>query len=320
MKRHLIALCAATALGWSWFVSAGEVIELKSGYSIEGEVIAERSTEIIVDIGVDILRIPLDQIARRTSADAKPTEQTGPEDGFYHIGAGVKSTVRDLAAQFGGGVVMVRTPSGSGSGFIINDKGYCITNHHVIENEKRISVTIYEKDEDRIQPRRVEEVAIIALNPFLDLALLRIPAADDMKFSAVGLAATEDRLDAGDQVFAVGNPLGLERSVSQGIISNKNRNFRGLIYLQTTAEINPGNSGGPLFNLRGQVVGVTNMKILGGEGLGFAIPIAYVKHFLANRDAFAFDSSNPNNGHRYLNAPRRRSRRPAKTKSDPETE
>jgi serine protease Do len=80
----------------------------------------------------------------------------------------------------------------------------------------------------------------------------------------------------------------------------------GDLYLQTTAQINPGNSGGPLFNLRGEVVGVTNMKLMFSEGLGFAIPIAYVKHFLDNRDAFAFDKTNPNSGVRYLEAPRRK--------------
>ena len=106
--------------------------------------------------------------------------------------------------------------------------------------------------------------------------------------------------------------MGLERSVSQGIISTKNRNFEGVVYIQTTAEINPGNSGGPLFNSRGEVIGVTNMKLLGAEGLGFAIPIAYVKHFLRNRDAFAFDQNNPNTGYRYLEAPRaQESERPA---------
>ena len=77
-----------------------------------------------------------------------------------------------------------------------------------------------------------------------------------------------DDLNAGDGVFAVGNPLGLERSVSQGIVSTRNRNIEGLIYLQTDAAINPGNSGGPLFNLRGEVVGVTSLKATRGREPG----------------------------------------------------
>jgi serine protease Do len=76
--------------------------------------------------------------------------------------------------------------------------------------------------------------------------------------------------------------------------------MEGQLYLQTTAQINPGNSGGPLFNLRGEVVGVTNMILLMSEGLGFAIPVRRVKEFLDHREAFAFDADNPNSGYRYL--------------------
>ena len=83
------------------------------------------------------------------------------------------------------------------------------------------------------------------------------------------------------------------------------RNMEGIVYLQTTAQINPGNSGGPLFNSKGEVVGVINMKLTFGEGLGFAIPVAYLRHFIQNRDAFAFDRTNPNTGFHYLEPPRR---------------
>jgi serine protease Do len=99
--------------------------------------------------------------------------------------------------------------------------------------------------------------------------------------------------------------MGLERTVTEGIISTKTREMRGDLYLQTTAQINQGNSGGPLFNLRGEVVGVTNMKINFGEGLGFAIPVEEVRSFLKRRDAFAFDNDNPSTGYRYLEPPRR---------------
>lgn len=106
----------------------------------------------------------------------------------------------------------------------------------------------------------------------------------------------------GQTVFAIGSPLGLERTVSQGIISLRNRALGGLLYLQTTTQINPGNSGGPLFNLRGEVVGVNNMKpmMTGIEGLNFAIPVSVLKTFIINRDAYAFDPRNPNAGFRYL--------------------
>ena len=107
-------------------------------------------------------------------------------------------------------------------------------------------------------------------------------------------------------VFAIGNPLGLERTLTQGVISTTQRNFSGLTYVQTDTPINPGNSGGPLFNTRGEVIGITNMGIVGGEALGFAIPARYVKDFVRNREAFTYDRSNPNSGHIYHEPPTRR--------------
>ncbi len=104
-------------------------------------------------------------------------------------------------------------------------------------------------------------------------------------------------------MFAIGSPLGLERTVTEGILSTKTRELQGGLYLQTTAQINPGNSGGPLFNMSGEVIGITNMKITFGEGLGFAIPIEEVKHFLDHRDAFAYSNENPGNPYRYLEPP-----------------
>ncbi|MEZ6065098.1 MAG: trypsin-like peptidase domain-containing protein [Planctomycetaceae bacterium] len=297
------------SLGLTGGLPAREVVELKSGQKVEGEVLKETDNDLFIDVGVDVLRIPLDRVQNRYSAGDDPmkteVEQEGGEDVYTSARLPVRS-VRQLAEKFGEGVVLVQTPSGLGSGFIINDRGYCVTNYHVVEEETRISTTIFHKSETGdFERRRIKDVKIVALNPFFDLALLQIPVQEDFPFTTVYLSP-DQRQKEGDEVFAIGNPLGLERSVSQGIVSTGNRNFEGVVYIQTTAEINPGNSGGPLFNNRGEVVGVTNMKLVGGEGLGFAIPITYVKHFLRNRDAFAFDQNNPNTGYRYLEAPPRR--------------
>src|SRR5262249_12391062 len=150
----------------------------------------------------------------------------------------------------------IETPSAKGSGFLINGDGYAITNDHVIQGETRIAAVLYQNVPSGLARRRIENVEIVALNPFYDLALIKLPPVQDLKLSHVVLGSLDD-VNAGDGVFAVGNPLGLERSVSQGIISSRNRNIEGQIYLQTDAAINPGNSGGPLFNLRGEVIGVT---------------------------------------------------------------
>jgi serine protease Do len=138
----------------------------------------------------------------------------------------------------------------------------------------------------------------MAFNPFVDLALLKIEEAEQ-PFKSVVLGHI-DQLAVGQTCFAIGNPLGLTRSVSQGIVSSTNRDYDGRLYIQTTTDINPGNSGGPLFNLRGEVIGVTSMGYLFLGGLNFAIPVDVVQRFIENWDAFAFNEDNPNAGFRYL--------------------
>jgi serine protease Do len=186
-----------------------------------------------------------------------------------------------------------------GSGFFINEQGYLITNYHVIENETKVEVTLFQKQKNGFEKKQFKQVKIIAINPFVDLALLKV---EDLEGSSIKFAYFGDinRIRIGEKVFAIGNPLGLERTVTDGVISTKNRAFEGLVYIQTNADINPGNSGGPLFNLAGEVVGVTNMGYIFYGGLGFAIPIDYVKHFIENREAFAYDKDNPNSGFRYI--------------------
>lgn len=305
---------AIVALAWALAgpPALADVIELKDGHQVTGEVLAEKANALFVDLGFDVLRIPRDQIVRRgkpgeltpTLPAAAAIDEGRAPNKFYDTSALRLLPVKELVDQFGEAVVSVETPGGLGSGFIVNDEGYVVTNNHVIEGETRIAVVLYQHTESGLSRRRIENVEIVALNPFVDLALLKLPPQKDLKLKHSVLGSLDD-LRVGDGAFAIGNPLGLERSVTQGIVSSLNRNFEGLIYLQTDAPINPGNSGGALFNLKGEVIGVTNMGVRGGDNLGFAIPINYVKDFLRNRDAFAFDKDNPNTGYRYLDPPRR---------------
>lgn len=311
MKRNCRCFLSVVWAGMLCIPLLADTIQLKSGHKVQGEILKETEAEVYIDIGVDVVRIPVDRIlSRETGNGAEATTGKAPVDGMgddvFRTANLPFKTVKELAEDYGEGVVMVENPSGLGSGFIINERGYCVTNYHVVEKETRLAVVIFDKTEtgDFVK-RRIQDVKILAMNPYFDLALLQIPAVEGFKFTTVALAPDTNQKE-GDSVFAIGNPLGLDRSVSQGIISTRARNFEGLTYIQTTAEINPGNSGGPLFNSRGEVIGVTNMKLQGGEGLGFAIPISYVKLFLRNRDAFAFDEKNPNAGFRYLDPPRRK--------------
>jgi serine protease Do len=305
-----VAATALVVMGSAGRIEAApELIGLRDGHQVTGEVVAEKAGALYVDLGFDILRIPRDQIVHRGKPGEGPgaaparSSDTDP-GGFWTAGPLRPASVKELVHQYGEAVISIETPSGKGSGFLVNDDGYAVTNNHVIEGETRISAILYQNTPGGLARRRIENVEIVALNPFMDLALLRLPPQKDLKYTHTVLGSLDD-LNAGDGAFAVGNPLGLERSVSQGIVSTRNRNIEGLVYLQTDAAINPGNSGGPLFNLRGEVVGVTSLKATRGENLGFAIPVSYVKDFLRNREAFSFDKNNPNTGYHYLDPPRR---------------
>ncbi len=334
MRR--VGMLGLAALGWMLgrpAPAAADIIELKDGHQVTGEVVAEKPGALYVDIGFDVLRIPRDTIVRRSKPGESPpaasTASSAPSaeadaQGFFHVANLTKKPVEELVRQFGESVILVETPGGLGSGFIVNDDGYAVTNNHVIEGETRIAVVLFQNSESGLVRKRIEKVEIAALNPFVDLALLKIPPQKDVKPGHVNLGRLED-LSVGDGAFAVGNPLGLERSVSQGIVSSLNRVFDGQIYIQTDAAINPGNSGGPLFNMKGEVVGVTNMGAAFRDNIGFAIPINTVKEFLRNRNAFAYNKNNPNTGFFYLDPPRRlrpgtppgsKAKRPAQTATD----
>jgi serine protease Do len=291
-----------------------ETVILKDGQRITGEVVAEKPTALYVDLGFDILRIPRDQVVRRTKTDAagpgsKGAVRGGTEldtSGFFTTGMLKPSPVKELVGKFGEAVISIETPSGKGSGFIINKDGYAITNAHVIQGETRVSAILYLNAASGFNRRRIEDVEIIASNAFVDLALIKLPLPPDVKPCHVILGNADD-VNAGDPVFAVGNPLGFERSVTQGGISNRSRSLEGQLFLQTDTPINPGNSGGPLFNSRGEVIGVTSRGFHAAfaDNLGFAIPVSYVKEFIHHREAFAFDKANPNSGYRYVDPPRR---------------
>jgi serine protease Do len=312
----VLRVVAAAGLAWLMvpFASAAvfETLILKDGQRVTGEVVAEKQNALYVDLGYDLLRIPRDQIVRRAKLDealrAAPPSQSMDIDpsGFFSSGMLRPSPVKELVSKFGEAVISIETPSGKGSGFVINKEGFAITNAHVIQGETRISAILYQNVPGGLTRRRVEDVEIVAINPFFDLALIKLPLPADLKPSHVVLGNGED-VNTGDSVFAVGNPLGLERSVTQGIVSSRSRNLQGQLYLQTDTAINPGNSGGPLFNQRGEVIGVTSRGARAdmADNLGFAIPVSYVKDFLRHREAFSFDKTNPNSGYRYLDPPRR---------------
>ncbi|HMJ88800.1 MAG TPA: trypsin-like peptidase domain-containing protein [Candidatus Acidoferrum sp.] len=316
-----------------------ETVQLRDRAAITGTILAEKRDQVVIDVGYTVLAIPRSYVVKITKDEespkiksksngkvapapaTQPTPKTASkrEEGELYtpsVTPPPERSVRELVNVIGEAVVQVRTPGGLGSGFFINEDGYLITNFHVIEGETQISIEVYHQKNGQLERHTYKNVRIIAMNKFQDLSLLKIEDKDAPQFSFVPLGDA-DSLSVGEHVFAIGSPLGLERTVTEGIVSTKTRQMQGEVYLQTTAQINPGNSGGPLFNLRGEVLGVTNMKVAFGEGIGFAIPIETVKRFLKYRDAFAYDNENPSNAYRYLDPPSRMKKSDAAADSQP---
>jgi serine protease Do len=301
-------------------LASADTIQLKDQATVTGKILTEKPDSVAVDVGYTVLVVPRNAIAgisktsdvaTQAGATASSLLNINAPTQFYHtaVRPAIARDVQDLVKQIGEAVVQVRTPGGLGSGFFINADGYLMTNFHVIQGETEISVEVYHRRDGQLDRKTYKQVRIIAINKFQDLALLKIEDKDAPKFKYVSLG-NSDALNVGDSVFAIGSPMGLERTVTSGILSTKTRELEGELYLQTTAQINPGNSGGPLFDMSGEVIGVTNMKIMFGEGLGFAIPVELVKNFLDHRDAFAYSTDNPNNPFRYLEPPSRTKLKP----------
>lgn len=160
-----------------------------------------------------------------------------------------------------------------GSGFILNAEGYILTNFHVIENATEIIVTLSEDKKDY-------KATVVGQDQKLDIALIKIKPEESLPIAVMG---DSDGLHIGEWVLAIGNPFGLGGTVTAGIVSQKGRVIGAGPYdnfLQTDASINPGNSGGPLFNVKGEVVGINTAIVAGGQGIGFATPINMVKEVL----------------------------------------
>ncbi|MBM3737215.1 MAG: Do family serine endopeptidase [Acidobacteria bacterium] len=162
-----------------------------------------------------------------------------------------------------------RRREGSGSGFIVDPKGYIITNHHVVDSAEKIVVKLHGDQTDY-------KAKLIGFDVETDLAVIKIDAGKSLPFAPVG---NSDAVQVGDWAVAIGSPFGLEASVTAGIVSAKGRNNVGQqfqSFIQTDAAINPGNSGGPLLNIKGQVIGVNTMIATssgGYQGIGFALPV-----------------------------------------------
>jgi len=282
-------------------------VTLIGGAKISAELLRENDQGVVLDLGHDVLQIPSKRllgIDRGKTEETEETEKSQSDRGIFITGRLTPADVPELVKRCGDAVVLVKTSSGQGSGFIISDKGHLITNYHVVEGETKISVTYFRLTPQGYEKHELKKVRIVALQPMRDIALLKLDPSE-MTGEPPKPVVIDDRDDlrVGDAVFAIGSPLGLERTVTQGIVSSTTRTMGHMRLIQTDAAINPGNSGGPLFNMRGEVVGIACAGATQFDGLAFGIPSSDLIDFLVHRDSFLYDASHPQNGVTYLPPP-----------------
>jgi len=215
---------------------------------------------------------PTRQLWRELPPDVEPLPGFVPPTTLAPLIQSVRAGVVNISTSNAGSGASTST----GSGFIISADGHVVTNDHVISRARRIEVRLADGGEF--------EAEVVGRDSATDVALLRLKGAERSALPVTWLGDS-DILLQGDWVVAIGNPFGLDHSVSHGLISAKERVIGiGMFddFIQTDALINPGNSGGPLFNMRGEVVGVTTAVISQGQGIGFAVPINMVKDLLPN--------------------------------------
>ena len=210
-----------------------------------------------------VVNISTTQAISKVQASQNPFREDDPFSEFYR--------------RFFGGP-LPQGPShkkSMGSGFIVDRDGLILTNNHVVENAEKIIV--------KLSDGREFEAKVVGRDPKTDIAVIKINSEGNLPTAPLG---DSDRLEVGEHVLAIGNPFGLEHTVTAGIVSAKGRNIGAGPYdnfIQTDASINPGNSGGPLINTRGEVVGI-NAAIFsqsgGNIGIGFTIPINLVKELM----------------------------------------
>ncbi len=229
--------------------------------------LAERLSPVVVNIST--------RAQRKEESEAPRFRGPGQQGPQWPFGEGDPHDGPEPFERFFGPRQRQLPQRSLGSGFVIDTEGYILTNNHVVENADEIVV--------RLDNEQELKATVVGKDPKTDMALLKIEGASGLTAVALG---DSDTLRVGEWVMAIGNPFGLDHSVTSGIVSAKGR-FIGAgnydDYIQTDAAINPGNSGGPLINLRGEVVGINSAifsRTGGNIGIGFAIPVNLAKELV----------------------------------------
>jgi serine protease Do len=269
-KKRWLSVVMAIGLGLAFIGIHGDLrsLELFKGKKEKSGIEAERPrsfADLVKKMKPSVINIRSTKIVKH------------PGRGFWGP-FGPKSPFRDFFGDefferfFGENPPREFPQNSLGSGFIIDERGYILTNNHVIEKADKIKVRLSDEQEF--------DAAVVGRDPKTDIALIKIETTNPLQAVTMG---DSDKLQVGEWLIAIGNPFGLEHTVTAGIVSAKGRVIGSGPYddfIQTDASINPGNSGGPLINMRGEVVGISTAIIAGGTGIGFAIPINMAKQIV----------------------------------------
>lgn len=284
-------------------------VQLKNGARVEAPLLYQSSQRVLLDLGFQVLDVPRENVAspiRLPEADLATSGSTALDAGslFQEKSEGEQGFTGRFE-QIRSSVCIVSSPRGYGAGFLVQaEKALVLTNYHVVRGEKHLTISLFLEDgKGNYRKEEYDQVSLEAFSALLDCALLKITFPDEKPpLRALPLAQPSD-VQAGARVFAVGNPgVGskmLEQSVSEGIISAPGRNFNDILYIQTTAAVNPGNSGGPLLNSGGEVLGLVTFRAVFQEGLAFALPVWYLRHFLEHAESFRPNPKSEGFGYRY---------------------
>jgi S1-C subfamily serine protease len=191
-------------------------------------------------------------------------------------------TPREIAARVSGAVVTLRGKKKLGTGFIVRSDGWIATNAHVIEGEESVEVAFADG-------RTLSSSDLVGVDTKHDLAIVRVDAKN---LEAVTFA-TERAVEAGDAVVAIGNPLGLERTVTNGLVSSVRTMDDGTTVLQISVPISHGSSGGPVLDQYGRVIGISTATVETGQNLNFAVPVAYLAELIKHPVATAMRDVRP---------------------------
>ena len=264
---YVLVIILALIQTSSFFVITAQISKLNS--KIDNEItrtekeLKDYSEDFTKEFSTNLVE-KYDVVYQQSFADITGILSTQQKSFEEEINLLKSSTQADFSGIVEGAVksvVAVSTERSMGSGFIMDEQGYIITNYHIIQgSEDKLAVRTYDK--------KILPAAFIGKDEVRDMALLKI----DGNYDYLELSDS-DELKVGQKVIAIGNPLGLSFTVTEGIISALERpgpnGYRE--YIQTDVSLNPGNSGGPLIDTQGEVIGINNFKIGGAENLGFAL-------------------------------------------------